>query len=491
MKTKEELQDLIEPHLFNELTRKNYNVKITPANRLMKSSRFDIGFKLFYLEMLGFDASLAKKVYSENIKACGLGRVFEYGNESKSSIEKFEYDFNLILDSIRNNDFDSDVSILPLSVNGAIANGAHRHACCIYLNKNVCCINTELENQVQDYKFFYNRNVQVETLDVSALKFVEYAENVHVAFIWPSAIGYDDKLEKVFPNIVYRKNIKLNSKGAHNLISQIYSGEEWVGDLSDNYKGAQNKAIECFRNFNPVRIIFFQSDDFNEVLKIKEKVREIYKIGKHSIHITDTKEEAVKVSRVVLNKNGIHFLNCASPGRIPSTFEKINRFKRMLQENNVNNSDVLLDSSIVLSLYGLREARDIDFLCRDNDCFKTIKKEIDFHDGELKYYEVGKAELIYNQNYYFYFDGLKFVSFQALYEMKKKRGEEKDINDCKMMQALVNNNNSLLRVHKIRQNWFYLKVKLRVNLVNFLKIIKLYSLIRFTYRKIMRGKSGK
>ncbi len=53
--------------------------------------------------------------------------------------------------------------------------------------------------------------------------------NVHVAFLWPTAKGNDKEIEKVIPNIVYRKEMTLTPNGADNLLSQIYYGEEWLG----------------------------------------------------------------------------------------------------------------------------------------------------------------------------------------------------------------------------------------------------------------------
>lgn len=93
------------------------------------------------------------------------------------------------------------------------------------------------------------------------------------------------------------------------MLSQIYYGEEWLGNVENNFKGSQGKLVECFKNFEPVRVIAFQADNLEEVIEIKEKIRDIFKIGKHSVHITDTKEEAIRVARIVFNNNSIHFLN--------------------------------------------------------------------------------------------------------------------------------------------------------------------------------------
>ena len=43
------------------------------------------------------------------------------------------------------------------------------------------------------------------------------------------------------------------------------------------------------------------ADSLDDVLIIKEQVRELFNVGKHSVHITDTKEEAIRTARIVCN----------------------------------------------------------------------------------------------------------------------------------------------------------------------------------------------
>ncbi len=151
-----------------------------------------------------------------------------------------------------------------------------------------------------------------------------------------------------------------------------------------------------------MRIIAFQANSLDDVLKIKDKVREILNAGKHSIHITDTKEEAIRVARVVFNDNSIHFLNYAKPNRYISTHTKIDKFKEFIVKNELDVNDVVLDSGIVLSAYGLRESSDIDYFVDDNEKLKYHNEELEYHDEELEYHDEEKLELIYNPKNDFY-----------------------------------------------------------------------------------------
>tara|TARA_B100000900_G_scaffold279812_1_gene239368 strand:- start:1225 stop:2679 length:1455 start_codon:yes stop_codon:yes gene_type:complete len=480
---KHKLIKLLEPHFEKYLVEDSYEVKTIKAKKLLTCTRFDIAFKLLYLEMLGRNVLFAKDFYKEQIRAFSLGRFTEPGNEEKNSIEKFFEEFDKTFEDINTNGFDSSRSLVPLSKNGSIANGAHRIASALYLDKQVECVHLDMGNHVYDYKFFYNRNVSGSILDAVATKFVEYADNLHIAFIWPTAKGHDEEIEKIIPNIVYRKDVSLNPNGAHNLLSQIYYGEEWLGSEDDNFRGSQAKLIECFQSFEAVKVIAFQAESLDEVLTIKDKVRDVFNIGKHSIHITDTKEEAIRVARVVFNDNSIHFLNNAKPNKYISTHQKIDKFKSFVKANDLDFKDILIDSSLVLSCYGLREARDVDYIC--DGCFISKKfKGIDCHDEELSYHDNTKQELIYNPCNYFYFNDIKFISFFKLFKMKTNRLETKDQNDLRMMSALLKGSKVRELLASLSQNIFYWRLKFKSHVILFLKKTGLYDLVRYIFRTI-------
>ena len=483
---KENLRQLLEPHFRKDLKKEKYKVKSLAATELLTYTRFDIAFKLLYLEMLEYGVSFSKHIYKEHIRAFSLGKFIEPGNKEKNSIDGFVNSFKKTFEDIKLNGFDANKTLIPLSKNGSIANGAHRVASAIYLGKDVDCVEIDTGDHIYDYKFFYSRNISSSILDTVVTKFGDYSDNLHIAFLWPTAKGYDEEIEKIIPNIVYRKEIKLNPNGAHNLLSQIYYSEEWLGSVENNFRGSQGKLVECFKNFEAVRVIAFQAESLDETLAIKDKIRDVFNIGKHSIHITDTKEEAIRVARVIFNDNSVHFLNHAKPNQYISTHRKIDIFKQFVEKNKINLNDVVLDSGIVLSVYGLRECSDIDYFLDDNTKLKYNDEELECHDSELKYHDIEKLSLIYNPQYYFYFNDVKFVSFEQVYKMKKNRNETKDIADCKMMEALLENNKTKAMLNKLRQFFYYQKIKTRVSLIKFLRLVGLHSTLKFLYKLMVK-----
>ena len=486
--SKNKLKTLIEAHFENTLSKDTYTITKKKAIELLTHNRFDLAFKLFYLDMKNKNYLLAKSVYIEHIKAFSLGEFTEPGNENKNTPERFIEEFDQTFSSIKKNGFDSKQTLLPLSKDGSISNGAHRVASAIYLNKEVECVEIDSDSDIYDYQFFYERNVEQKILDIVATEFIKFASNVHIAFLWPVGKETNKKIENIIPNILYKKKIKLNHNGAHNLLSQIYFGEEWLGNIENNFAGTEGKLIECFKTFDAFDVIAFQSSNLEEVLKIKDRVRELVGVGKHSIHITDTRDEALRVANVIFNDNTLHFLNYAKPNKYLSTHKKLEKYRNFLKQNDSLLSDSVLDSGIVLSAYGLRECSDIDYFIDDNNKLNYYDEELESHDEELKFHDEDKLNMIYNPKYYFYFNDIKFISFTQLYKMKSNRAEEKDINDCKMMEALIENNKFKEVLNKFQQNIYYGKVKIKRKIINILKAIGLFDRVMKFYKSIKNAK---
>jgi hypothetical protein len=327
-------------------------------------------------------------------------------------------------------------------------------------------------------------------IDQAAVEFIEFADNVFIAFLWPVANDKSLNLESLIPNIVYKKNIKLNPLGAHNLLAQIYSGEPWLGSVDNNFKGVQGKLVECFKSFEAFSVVAFQADDINQVLEVKDKIRELAGIGKHSVHITDTKTEALRCARTVFNENSIHFLNHAKPNKYLSFRKKLMDFTEALDSLGIERDLVTLDSGMVLSAYGLRECNDVDILAVETKSFnRELFYQYDAHDSELESHGVNKLDLVLNPKYYFYYEGVKFVSFSQVYKMKEQRGEFKDQIDFGMMKALIENDKKKILWSNIKQSIVYKLLTLRFHSLKVLKVLRLYKVVRFIYRLVKGQKN--
>ena len=460
----ENLKGLIDKHFFKDLSKEGYLVQSMNPKNLLTYGRFDLGFKLIYLELKEKNKLLAEEVYEVHIKAFTLGKFEEPGNKEKNTLKKYLESFDYILKEIYLNGFDNKRSIIPLSEDGSIANGSHRTAASIFLNKEVQAVNLFSRNQLYNYIFFKNRNVNEFYLDFAASKFIEKSNNIHVALIWPSAQGKSQEIESIIPNIIYNKSVSLTPNGAHNLISQVYNKESWLGTREENFKGAKGKLVECFKTFRPLRIYFFQSDSIEEVKAIKQSIRDLFKIGKHSIHISDTKKEALRISKNLLNNNSIHFLNYSMPNKFNNHFKEILSLKNRAQ----NLEDFVIVGNVILSLYGIRESNQFNYI---------------IFDKKSPNYKI-MSSLIYDPRNYFYYEGLKFISINKLYQDRENYNLNK--NDVDIIKKIIEKKGVKFLYNAIKGYFNYLLVRFRVRLINFLKAIGLYTFLKSIYNYLKK-----
>jgi len=476
----------IEPHFYDTLTEDDYIVSMRNPHELLTWNRLDVAFKLLYLEYKDVCNSFARWIYAEHIRALTLDAFVEPGNSDKCSCDKFIEAFEKNHFDIAKNGFSAQRSLVPLSLNGSIANGAHRLASAIVGNREIACVNINCYDHIYDYNYFYERNVARNCIEIAVSKFVECASNVYIALIWPSAVGKGADIEEIISNIVYRKEIELSANGAHNMLTQLYYSEEWLGDVTNKFKGVDGKYIECFRNLSPVRVFAFQAENLEAVLSIKNRIRNLFGIGKHSIHINDTHNEAIRISRLLFNENSIHFLNYATPYKYVSVYNKISAFAAFMKFNHLTSKRTLIDGGMLLSLFGLRESRDVDFLTLEKTDFAGSFGDFDLHDDQVKYHGEDKCTLICNPIFHLFYNDVKFVSFNQLFRMKQQRAEEKDKYDLALMDAIYSKSTFKEIINRFRQEYYYGKIKFMAKVVEALKSIKMYNIIRSLYRKATR-----
>jgi len=291
-----------------------------------------------------------------------------------------------------------------------------------------------------------------------------YVDKMCIAFM--QLIFQEDVagIGQIIPSIIFNKSIKLNARGIHNLSMQIGCEQSGLN-------------VNCINAKHKIEVVAFKADDKDTIKKIKNKVKTLLHMECDTILIVSTKELVIKISQLVFNDNGVHFLNYAQPNKYESVHYKIEQYRNFISKNKVSMEDALLDSGIVLELYGIRGSSDIDYFVDDNTKIKQCDEKFDNHDNELQYHEESKLEMINNPKYYFYFNGLKFVSFNQVYRMKQNRGDIKDINDCKMMEALIEKNWPKAVISKAKQELYYVGIKA-------LKIFRLHNIARYIYRKI-------
>jgi hypothetical protein len=398
--------------------------------------RFDLIAKYIYIKFRETNIPFYQELYKAHITT--FNNCWEYPG-TKSCIDDFYNSFNKLIENMKNNGFNKEYPI-TIGNNGVIINGAHRLMICFYYNINPIFENINENGNIDyNYDYFINRKEKppLDRLyaDYMALEYTKIHPQVRAMVLYPTATKYNKFINIVdiinkYGFIYYHKDINLNKNGINNLIKEMYRNEEWIGGLFPNGWSPGGKAERCIEN-SKTTIILIVMNNLNECVELKEKCRELYGLGKHSLHISDEMEDTFRITSCLLNNNSVHFLNNGTNDVSHNTKSLLDKYFR-----NVKNKDEFcLTSSLLLEMYGLRNAKDIDYI-NINDTNLNIEN-IGCHDGQwFSYYQNNKNELLFNPKNYFYFNGYKFLTLENIYKMKLNRNENKDIKDIKLIEKI-------------------------------------------------------
>lgn len=430
------------------MTETKIKTKIINAKEIfLKNRRFDLIFKYLYLKnhnKYSTKTSFFEDLYCEHIRAFNN---FHEGHPSdgipKESKEDFLNSFNNTYKSIIKNGFDENQSIVTIGNGYELTDASHRVAVCAYLDKDVVTKEDVVE-EYYDYKFFNKRSIDKSYADYAALEYVKFNKNAYIVNLHSvTNKKYDSQVEEILNKygfIFYKKDIYLSFNGYVNLkkISygfDIWDGASWIGDVKNSFIGARDHAKRSMGS-SPLRAFVFVCDDLEKVVKAKAEIRAIYDIGNYSVHINDSREEAIQLAQTYFNENSLFIINARSLKYEDKDFDNlVEELKEIAKNEKIDIDEICASGSTPFSVLGIRKSRDLDFLYCGEKPFETGNPILSNHDSELDYYPYDKTEIIMNPKYHFYYRGLKFITLDVLYEMKKKRNEiPKDVKDCKLIK---------------------------------------------------------
>ncbi len=450
--------------LFSNLAAETIHRATLEPKSLVTSMRFDIMAKYIYAlhHELAVQSDWATRLYSEHLqvwnnrKECCPKDIFHYycAKEyvAKNGIESYTNCFKSLLDSIKKDGLDAEKSIVPIGNDRSLIDGAHRVAACLLYNKPVTCeVFSERGGYVASAEMFKNKRDFVQTglsekyLDNMALSYCTLKENTFIVSVFPAAVGRQAEVENIlnsYGKIVYKKEIHINNAtGSINFMRCLYDGEPFIGSFDNNFHGARLKAPCCYpahRN-GPTRIFLFECNQPNQIRPCKNQIRNLFNIGHDSVHINDTHVETIRIAQTVFNSNSVHLINHAQANKQQNFESLVASYRQWIKTNNINIECLCIDSSAVLSVYGLRDCRDLDILHHgyDNQIESIPNQLIGSHNDEMRYHSTNKDNIIFNPENYFYFKGLKFASLDIIKKMKTKRNEPKDQNDVNLINNLL------------------------------------------------------
>lgn len=290
------------------------------AAELLCSQRLDLAAKLAYIEAKesGADLSFAKELYKGHIEAFSEGAYTEPGDPEKASLDRFYSVMDDLIESIKTGGFDAGKSLIPVGDGNVILDGAHRTACAIYFKKKVTVIYFPGFSANFDYAYFRERKVREELLRAMAVTYAKYAnKELYCACIWPVApMELRDEALTIIRqqhSIIMESDVRLREQGLRNLMLQIYRQQEWIGDQQSRFSGIKGKTEACYMPEKPTKVVLFEGGMLDEVLRMKERIRTLFQLEKHAIHISDSSEEARLMANLLYYDASRHALNYGEP----------------------------------------------------------------------------------------------------------------------------------------------------------------------------------
>lgn len=484
-----------------------YIIEEIPARALLSAHRMDFYAKLLYIDhfVKDLDMSYARQVYLAQVRAVTGNTNSEKGNPQKDTGEKFITVFNKLIEDISKNGFDSNISLIPVDADGYVVDGAHRVSIAAYFNKTVTIIRFKewRTGYSMNWEWLEKQLLPSRFMDAIALECCNWHDNLYMACLWPQSFVLTQEREKAFEfmksktTFFYRKKISLNRIGLRNFLMQIYGHMDWIGDVNNHYAGviAKLKEVE-YKGFDNVEFCLLQADSFDTVFNMKKEVRDIFNIGLSSIHITDNIRETKQIADLIFNPNSFHHLTHSYPDKFLGSYKLMLDFKKIISDNNLNWRNYVLDSSMVMAIYGIREAGDLDYLTTDkNQDIVSLKSYtpglMEPNDKYLDYHSLSVKDMVCNPANYFIFNEIKFLTLKEIKYFKTKKGEIKDKNDVKLISAYVENdfvNHIKMFYLNFKHNYLIYKQKLFQKLVfvivRCLKTIGLFNFCKKIYKMI-------
>lgn len=480
----------------------SYEIFDVNSRELLSPNRFDIYAKLLYIDhkVKGVDMSYAMSVYKKHIEVITGYSFTENGQPDKNTFDKFVECFDRLIETFQSSGFDPSLSLIPVDADNLPMDGSHRVSCAAYFNQVVRVIKfVDYKSFLYTSKWFGENHLFENELRAISLEACNWHSNLYMACLWPRAYEQKEKRQQALSvmeesvRIVSRSQINLGKNGLRNLLIQVYGFMPWIGNVWNHFEGIYHKLNEICLSASDttVEFILFQGKGLESVLDLKERIRTIFNQGKGSIHITDNMEETRQIACLIYNPNSLDHIKYAYPDKFLQSWNMCMKYKELLIEKNFNLQNYIIDSSMVMAINGIREADTLDYFTIDSkdkkDILYTIQPDyMKCNDGYAICHDILIKDMICIPQNYFVFNDLKFLTLDAVRRFKRKKGEEKDLLDVKLIDSfcstkdrwryqllLIQNTYRRKKAHLLLNGIKFLRVVLiRLHLLEFVKTVK-------------------
>ncbi len=387
----------------------------------------------------GVEISWGKHVFLEVDKALiSLDQNRMKGEGALPLLEEFFLIFNAMKkDNVQN-------SSVVVDKNFAIIQGAEQVAINLIFNKNVVCeqLDEAIVLPASDMQsFLKEKGVDEDILDAMAFEYCKVHGKTHCVVIWPKGIKYRGLAKEIlaqYGQIIYSKTFTLKHEGPRIILKHIHDKAPHVVYHYPYYFNNVSKYEFC-------AILFQNPKGLDNMTECKQLIRNKIGLGNWVMHADDNNTHSIQTAKMVFSNNSIKFMNQASLKNFPNFQKLYKRYIRWIQHNQIQKDRFCIDHGSVLSIYGIRDCGDLDFvhdrcdhLLKKDESHPFLVMEKDLNEHNKLYSNIcplSVEDVLYNPKNHFYYFGHKVLALPVLIDIKRKLNRPKDHTDLRLIEA--------------------------------------------------------
>lgn len=196
--------------------------------------------------------------------------------------------------------------------------------------------------------------------------------------IWPILDGQKER--KAIYNTISSKKIQnkietvFTQNGLRNYLIQIYSHQKWTGSYWNHFRPIEECLRKRYKDGSTLLTYTFEEKNLDEVLKLKEYIRDFCGMGKNSIHISDNEEESKQIIDIVSSDATVRFMNYCLPDQDIRFARILDGIKKQAIKCKIAPEEFLIVSDCVYNLYNRDKIRKISWIPIGKESVELNKK---------------------------------------------------------------------------------------------------------------------
>lgn len=369
----------------------------------------------------------------------------ELENGSKASVRDYLQSFEWVIDSIEERGFQPEFGAIPVR-DGRLVNGAHRVAAALVTNQQVFTAASDETAASYDYRWMRRRGLSPLFIDAMAMNLLRMSVRARATVLFGESDSVADLVEKELratSDVIVRKKLALTEIGKRRIVDLTYGHNEWWESSL-----IEKMTAERFNDGpSQCHIIFTLENNLDNLQQRKEALRTILPqnhFGRR-LHGSDHFFDTIFLAEVALNENSRIFLNSASLGNERRIFDLLGGAIRQ-HRPQLAHQEWCIDGSAVLEMFGLREAKDIDYLASSDDVLPpSLIRVGQNHIEEYNYGHADPFEIISDPRNHLIYKGFKFISLRAHMSNKFGWPDAKSVKDVQLIASASSEDQALYR----------------------------------------------